>query len=101
MDDLYEDWSKGKCRSVSHDTFVNRRNLCARFVEWAKGRGAYDLGHVSVNAAREFVKELIKIGKSNKTQRTYCGYLWTNDAMARHYDHAKHLKELTEAVGKI
>ena len=28
-----------------------------------------------------------------------CG--WTNDAMARHYDHATHIKELTDAVSKI
>jgi hypothetical protein len=28
-----------------------------------------------------------------------CG--WTNGARARHYDHATHIKELTDVVSKI
>ena len=69
---IYEEWCKGKGRKVSRMTFVNHRNLLDRFCAWAKGHGAYDLSDVSVGIAREFV---VSLGLSNKTLRTYCGYL--------------------------
>ena len=69
---IYEEWCKGKGRKVARTTFVNHRNLLGRFCEWAEKRGAYDLGDVSVGVAREFV---VSLGRSNKTLRTYCGYL--------------------------
>jgi hypothetical protein len=42
---------------------------------------------------------MAEAGISSEVRRMLCG--WTNDDMARHYDHAKHLKELQEAVGAI
>ena len=69
---VYEDWSKGKGRVVARNTHVNQRNLVARFVEWAAGRGLSDVSDVNVIAARDYVKTL---NRSNKTIRTYCGYL--------------------------
>ncbi len=42
---------------------------------------------------------MAEAGVPSEIRQILCG--WTNDAMARHYDHAKHLKELAEAVGKI
>lgn len=69
---IYEDWCKGKGRVVAHDTYVNRRNLFQRFLKFAEGRGAHDISDVSVIMAREYV---VSLGRTNKTQRTYCGYL--------------------------
>lgn len=69
---IYDDWCQGKGRKVARTTYTNRKNLLARFVSWAEKRGAYDVGDVSVALAREFVASL---GRANKTQRTYCGYL--------------------------
>lgn len=42
---------------------------------------------------------MAEAGVPSAVRQMICG--WTSDAMARHYDHAKHLKELAEAVGKI
>lgn len=69
---IYEDWCRGKGRTVSHTTLVNRRNLFARFAEFATKRNAHDIADVSVAMARDYV---VSLGKSNKTLRTYCGYL--------------------------
>lgn len=82
---IYDDWSAGKGRKVARLTEVNRRNLLARFVEWAAGRGLTDVSDVSVAVARDYVVSLRdpapgkdgkpRPGKSNKTLRTYCQYL--------------------------
>jgi len=42
---------------------------------------------------------MAEAGVPSEIRQILCG--WTNDAMARHYDHAKHIKELTDAVSKI
>ena len=42
---------------------------------------------------------MAEAGIPSEIRQMLCG--WTNDAMARHYDHAKHLKELFEAVRAI
>ena len=42
---------------------------------------------------------MAEAGVPSAVRQMICG--WTNDAMARHYDHATHLKELTDAVSKI
>jgi hypothetical protein len=42
---------------------------------------------------------MAEAGISSEVRQMICG--WTNAAMAKHYDHAKHLKELQEAVGAI
>ena len=34
-----------------------------------------------------------------QVRQMICG--WTNDARTRHYDHATHMRELVDAVGKI
>jgi integrase len=69
---IYEEWCRGKGRIVAHTTLVNRRNLFARFQEWAKKRKALDISDVTVAIARDFI---VGLNKTNKTQRTYCGYL--------------------------
>ena len=72
---VYEDWCRGKGRVVAPQTDVNRRNLLARFVAWADGRGVADARAVSIAVARAFVAELRASGLSNKTLRTYAQYL--------------------------
>lgn len=42
---------------------------------------------------------MAEAGVPSAVRQMICG--WTNDAMARHYDHATHIKELTDAVSKI
>ena len=69
---IYEDWCRGKGRVVSHDTWVNRRNLFARLAKFLEERGCYDISDVSVGIARDFV---LSLNKKNKTLRTYCGYI--------------------------
>jgi integrase len=69
---IYEDWCEGKGRTVAKSTLVNRRNLFQRFLKFAEERGAHDISDVSVLMAREYV---VSLGRTNKTQRTYCGYL--------------------------
>lgn len=69
---VYDEWCRGKGRSVARATYVNRQNLCARLVEWCQARGATDISDVTVAMAREYVAS---IGRANKTLRTYCGYL--------------------------
>lgn len=66
---LYEDWFRGKSKSVADTTWTNRRSAVRRLVEWAGGRGLSDLGDVTVDAARQYVKQLVSSGKSNKTVR--------------------------------
>lgn len=72
---VYENWCRGKGRVVAPQTDVNRRNLLARFVAWADGRGVSDARAVSVAVARDFVAGLRSSGLSNKTLRTYAQYL--------------------------
>lgn len=72
---VYENWCRGKGRVVAPQTDVNRRNLLARFVAWADGRGVTDARSVSVAVARDFVAGLRASGLSNKTLRTYAQYL--------------------------
>lgn len=66
---LYDDWFKGKAKSVAHSTWTNRSTAVSRFVEWAVGRGLTDLGDVTVEVARQYVKALVAGGSSNKTVR--------------------------------
>lgn len=67
---LYEDWFKGKAKSVAAATWRNRSSVVAHFVEWADSdRGLADVGDVSVEVARQYVKRLVASGKSNKTVR--------------------------------
>ena len=42
---------------------------------------------------------MAEAGVPSAVRQMICG--WTNDAMARHYDHATHMRELVDAVGKI
>ena len=42
---------------------------------------------------------MAEAGVPSAVRQMICG--WTNDAMARHYDHATHMGELVDAVGKI
>lgn len=69
---IFEDWCKGKGRTVAKTTYTNRKNLYHRFLEFAEAKGAHDISDVSVQIARDFI---ISLGRANKTLRTYCGYL--------------------------
>ncbi|MGN0847928.1 MAG: tyrosine-type recombinase/integrase [Kiritimatiellia bacterium] len=66
---LYEDWFRGKNKNVAESTWRNRRTAVSRFCEFAAGRGVDDICDVSVEVARQYVKHLVYIGKSNKTVR--------------------------------
>lgn len=71
---IYNEWCKGKGRKVAQSTYINHKSLLEKFCKWANEQGAYDLSDISVAVAREFVVSLGK-NRSNKTLRTYCGYL--------------------------
>lgn len=66
---VYEDWFRGKGRTVARSTWTNRRNEAARFVEWAALRGVADVSDATVGVAREYVRHLSDGGRANKTVR--------------------------------
>lgn len=71
---VYEEWCKGKGRVNTRQTYNSRKALFARFASYAEQRKAYDISDISVQIARDFI---VSLKRSNKTQRTYCGYLST------------------------
>ena len=64
---VYEDWLKGKRRTLSSLTMQKRRNGVAAFVAWAASRGVDEVGRVTVALARQYVASFSSV--SNKTVR--------------------------------
>lgn len=80
-------------------SYETRRKLPMGFTSVLRGAGIDTKNHTFHSWRHTANSRMAEAGISSEVRRMLCG--WTNDDMARHYDHAKHLKELQEAVGAI
>ena len=76
-----------------------RSRLPVQFSQVLERAGLKGTAHTFHSWRHTANSRMAEAGVPSEVRQMLCG--WTNDEMARHYDHSKHLKELTDAVGKI
>lgn len=76
-----------------------RSRLSVPFSDVLDRAGLKDTAHTFHSWRHTANSRMAEAGIPSEVRQMLCG--WTNDEMARHYDHSKHLKELREAVGTI
>jgi len=79
--------------------YAARSRLSVTFADVLAKAGIKDTAHTFHSWRHTANSRMAEEGVPSEVRQMLCG--WTNDEMARHYDHAKHLKELTDAVSKI
>lgn len=80
-------------------SYATRRKIPVPFTAVLEAAGVDTKNHTFHSWRHTANSRMAEAGISSEVRRMICG--WTNDDMARHYDHAKHLKELQEAVSAI
>ena len=79
--------------------YGTRRKLPVRFSAILKACGIEGDEYTFHSWRHTANSRMAEAGVPSSVRQMICG--WTNDAMARHYDHATHMRELVDAVGKI